>query len=506
MSGTDQGDSKFSDNRPVRSRRRALIGGGTLTAVSRAYVQIAQLAIFIAAGRVLGPTEFGIFALVSAVSFLALKVAEAGWSEYIMAWSGPSAVLRQVYGLAWISGAVLALVGLCGAGITSFFTAHPSMPLLIAGFSVWIFLATPSAALTGAMIRQGQITLSALAIMVAETVGLVVTLLALHWGQGVLALVIGRLSLQLVFLAHTQFISGLIPQFGTDRVTLTEVARFSSNILVARLIASLRFYAATFIVGGFLGPAAVGFFRAGQRLTGAFAEVVGEPTRLLAWNSFRHARDSGAPDAFGRHAAVFFPALAIIAIPGFVGIALFGEDIVVGLLGEEWAPTAPVIAALSIASLLLSMGYATEPLLSLTNNTRMLPRLNAAYAVVGIGATFAAAPFGMVSIAVAQLVVAALIFVVNLWIYRTKIGISWVPVLVRLLPALVPIVISIGLLAYIDGLAVLASINPALRLLILSVPVMILYALLIAAFYLPLLRRLRREAAETERKGQDGMI
>lgn len=496
MSETDGSGKGVSDLVQQAPGGRRLIGGGTLTALSRAYIQATQLIIFVVAGRVLGPAEFGVFALVSAVAFLALKVAEAGWSEFIMSWAGPPAVVNQVCGLAWVSGAALAVIGLCAAMGASLFIDHASTPVLIAGFALWILLATPSTALTGVMIRDGRIALSAVVIIIAETVGLAVTLLALNSGQGIMSLVIGRLALQLVHLLLVQVLTRQAPRLDADYGTLAEVLRFSGNILASRLIVSLRFYSATFIVGGFLGPASVGYFRAAQRITGALGEIVGEPTRVLAWNTFRHARDSNVPGAIGRHAAIFFPALAVVAIPGFGAIALFGEEIVVGLLGEEWAPTAPVIVALSIAGLFLSMGAATEPLLSLTNNSHILPRLFAIYAVIGIGLTLAVAPFGMVPIALAQVVVSVFIFVVNLWLYRSRAGIRWKPIVVRMLPSVIPIMTSLGLLHYLDGLDVLGNLNPAARVVLLSLPVMVLYALLLAIFYLPMIRRLQAAGEE----------
>ena len=468
--------------------RAKLAGGALITAVSRAYAQLSQIVIFIFAARTLGPEEFGFFALVSAFAIVALKVAEAGWSEYIMSWSGGWDGLQRVFGLSWISGLVMTVIGIAAAAATSLVTGNVEIQLLIAGFAIWILLATPSAALNGVMIVQGRIIRFALNGMISETVGLIVTLILLASGYGVLSLIGGRLAQQSVFLLNAAFATRLIPDFGFRKAALPGLVGFSLNILASRLIVSLRGYAAVFIVGGFFGPAAVGFYRAGERVVGAFSEMIGEPVRVLVWKTFRSARDAQTPEAYQNFANIFFPTLAVIAIPGFAWICLFAEPIIVGLLGAEWAPAAPVIAILSVAALLGTMGFATEPMLSLTGNTSLLPRLFLSYAIMAIIMTLIAGPFGMIAVSVAQVVVAVIIFVVNLYVYRKKVGFAWGPVLRNILPAVVPLAVYFVLLIGIDQLEIVAHVNLLLRACIISIPSFVIYTGLLALFYRSRLR------------------
>lgn len=465
------------------SSRATMVGGALLTALSRAFAQLSQIIIFVFAARILGPADFGFFALISAFAFIALKISEAGWAEYIMSWNGPPEGMRRVCGVAWISGFAMMLAGLVAAAATPLISGHDDSQLLVAGFALWIFLATPSAALNGVMIWKGRIASFALSGIVAETIGLTVTLLMLMAGHGVLSLIGGRLVLQAVFLLIALGVTRAVPSFRLLRDELPDIVGFSANILASRLIVALRSYAAVFIVGGFFGPAAVGYFRGGQRVVGAFSELVGEPTRVLAWRGFRAARDSGKPEDLQNYANVFFPVLWIIAFPGYLWICLFAEPVVVGLLGAEWSPAAPVIALLSIAALLGAMGYATEPLMSLTGNTRLLPRLFLSYAIVGIIMTVIAGPSGMIAVSIAQVVVAVIIFCVNLYIYRTRLSFRWMPIVRNLLPAVVPIAASFAILVLVNQMNILLHVNPLVRALVISLPSLPVYLALLALFY-----------------------
>jgi len=486
-------DGPASRGRAPPTGRAAMAGGALLTALSRAYIQVAQIMIFVVAARILGPADFGFFALISAFAIIALKVSEAGWGEYIMSWSGAPDGPRKVFGAAWIAGLAMMVIGLVAAVLTARISSHEDTQLLVAGFALWIFLATPSAALNGALVWQGRIVAFALIVIVAETAGLIVTLVMLKAGHGVLALVGGRLALQAGFLLLAVAVTRIVPSFWFIRDELPDLMGFSANILVSRLILTLRSYAAVFIVAGFFGPAAVGYFRAGQRVVGAFSELIGEPTRVLAWKAFRTARDTGEAGALQNSANVFFPILGIISIPGFLWISVFAEPIIVGLLGPEWAPAVPVIVLLSFAALLGAMGYTTEPLMSLTGNTRVLPRLFLSYAAIAIAMTVVTGPFGMIAVSGAQIVVALIVFVINLQIYKSKLGFVWWPVVRNLLPAVVPIIASLAALVCINQLEVLAGVNPLVRALLISLPPTVMYVALLALFYRSRLSALRRD-------------
>ena len=83
-------------------------GGNTLNVVfsvsERLVAQAAQFAVFIVAARILGPAEFGVFALASAVAFLFFRGAEAGWAPFIMSHDGDVSVPLQVLFIAIVTG------------------------------------------------------------------------------------------------------------------------------------------------------------------------------------------------------------------------------------------------------------------------------------------------------------------------------------------------------------------------------------------------------------------
>ncbi|WP_281282079.1 oligosaccharide flippase family protein [Cereibacter sediminicola] len=458
--------------------------GGILTTMARVLSQGSQLAIFLLAAHVMGPAQFGVFALVSAVALIALRMSEAGWAEFVMSWTGDDEVPGQVLTVAILSGLV---VGCAGLGLSLAVQAWPGLGdagRLGMLFSLWICLATTWTAHNGLMLHQQRLAASASVLMLGEAAGFVVSVWALLEGHGIFAMAYGRVVQQSVQLALAVRILRTRPRLGMKREVLGQLMRFSGNILAARTISTIRVYAATFVIGAFLGPASVGFFRLAQRLVGAFAEVMSETARIIAWSMFRSARTRhGSGRGFQEEAAVFFPALLVLAVPVFVWIALEAQPLVTGLLGPEWAPAAPVILIVALSQCLLLPTYASEPLLSLAGEVRRIPRVSLFNAGVAIGLALVTGPVGIMAVALGQALAAAIALATSIWLQQRHAGLNWRGILPGTFRALPALGAGVALLLLLRTQPAIDALPPLLRLVAVGFPVLVTYAAGLALAY-----------------------
>ncbi len=469
------------------------ISGGLWTVVERVTAQLGQLVVFIAAARILGPADFGFFALVSAYAVLLLRVAEAGWAQFIMSWSGTSKVPQQVLLIAILSGLVMALAGgLSGVMLPLFGFSQLAAHLVIL-FSLWVFLATTSSAQKGIMIWQDKLKSSAASEILGELAGFIVALVALFSGFGVLSLVFGRLAFQSVHLIVSFLVTRMRPRSGLRGKELRRVLGFSSQIFLARLGINLRLYAATFIIGGFLGPASVGFYRAAERLVGALAEVVSVPTEVLAWSLFRQTRDAqnGRLDGFHRRATLFFRALFALSIPVFIWLAVMSDELITSLLGREWLPALPIVAILALSRAIMMPGMATEAILSLAGQVRRLIPFTMIYLVLGVAATLVGVQFGLAAVAWSQVVVAIAVFAATIWIQGRYGAINWLVVAWKCARLVGPVLISAGTLVLLHNATIAANLSPIMRVALPSIAALIVYGAVLALTE-PELRRVLR--------------
>ena len=471
-----------SDDAKAVEPGNSYLGAGSLTAISRATSQGSQLVIFIFAARALSPADFGVFAIVSACAMLLLRLAEAGWPEFIMSWRGDEVVPRQVLTIACLAGVGSMIAGLIVTAILWMLGSAPDLVLLAGLFALWIMLATISAALTGVLIWQNKLKQSALVYLIGELTGLVVAVAALYAGFGVLALIYGRLAHQIVQLASSLMFCRMRPAARIEGSVWREVRSFCMHILASRVVSNIRMYASTFIIGGFLGPAAVGYFRAAQRLVAAFGEIIGEPTRVLAWGMFKKAQ-SAEQGSFNKIAVVFFPVLMALAIPVFLWIAIFSVELTIGLLGAQWAPTAPLIVVLAFAQLAIAPSFATEAIISLAGFVKKIPLIATINAVLSIVVTVIAAPYGVMAVAVSQAVVAVVFLASSIWMQEKYADIRWREVVIALWYPLIAIGISGVILLGLARSDLGTDWHPLLRVVVLTLPAMAIYTGLMAALF-----------------------
>ncbi len=457
----------------------ATLGGGAWTVAERVISQASQLILFIAAARVLSPADFGVFALVSTAALLLLRMSEVGWAPYIMSWSGDDQVPRQVVGVAVLTGLVAGLAA-AGASLSlQAFAVSQTVSHLLLWFSLWVVLATTSSAQKGMMIWRDGLKGSAIAESIGEVVGMLVALGALFAGAGVYALVFGRLSYQATHLTISFAVTRRAPLFGMERAELRRLGVYSAQIFSSRFVANLRLYVATFLIGGFLGAASVGYYRAAQRLVGSIGEIIGAPSQVLAWSMFRQARDAhGARSTgFQRQANLYFKLLFAVGIPVFIWLTLMGGDLIEGLLGHKWLPALPVVGVLALARALALPAAAVEPILSLSGEIRRLPIFSLAFLLLAVVLTAAGATFGLVAVAWSQVAVAGLSLLGSNWLLSRHGGIDWRQILREARQLVGPILLGSLVLLWAREAAPFQALPPLLRAIAVALPAGLVYGL-----------------------------
>ncbi|WP_048645958.1 oligosaccharide flippase family protein [Nitratireductor soli] len=407
-----------------------LLGGGLWALAAKLVSQVAQLAAFIMAARLLTPTEFGFFAFTSAMAIFLVVVAEGGWAEYIMKSEENSRRWRQVAAVSLGSGVLLTAAGLAAAAVFYAYLGKHWEGGLLALFSLWILPSSLTAVYDGVLVNRGMLHRQAAIRIVAELGALSVTAAGLLAGWNVVALIVGRLTMQGLILCGSVAVVGWIAPSLPSRSFIGELLQFSRYILSNRMIIFLRSYSGTLAVGSFLGLSEAGYYRAAERIVAAFSELIGEPARMLAWIVFRraHAEKPGAQGGAKGTAGVgnrFFPVLFAVAAPVYLGLALVSGDLVHLALGAGWAPAALVVGILAAKQLLLVPSYVTEPLLAIRGAVNRLPPVSLLNGAVSVSLVLITAPFGFVWVAVGQCIAAAIALATSVWLQARYGGIDW---------------------------------------------------------------------------------
>ncbi|WP_341367368.1 oligosaccharide flippase family protein [Yoonia sp. BS5-3] len=466
---------------------RKLAGDAALNVGERVVSQLAQFAVFVVAARTLGPAEFGIFALVSACAILLLVVAELGWAPFIMSHKGDDvAVPLQVLFLAILSGGGFAVVGGLGALGAGQFGVSDNIVLLMLLFAVWVALANASSAQKGILVWMGRLKAAALCGIAGELLGAAVALVTLLNGAGVFALAYGRLCSQSVTLALSFCATRRAPRRDISAGLLRDLWAFSSKIFLSRLMVHARLNLVTLIIGGALGAAAVGYYRAAERLVGAIAELIVVPGQLLAWTQLRRARDQGDPsgqtDRLNAQVARHLKALIVFGAPLLIWLAVMNDEILGGLLGDQWRPAASLVTILAVGRLLLFAGIMTEPLMSIVGAASKLPAFMAGILGLSVLLTWIAAYFGVQAVAWSQVAISGIVLGATIILFARNAGIRWAEVCKQLRGPILPLICGTGTIMLLDWAATALGLADLTEAVLFGLCGGIVYVAAIAAF------------------------
>ncbi|WP_394155119.1 oligosaccharide flippase family protein [Loktanella salsilacus] len=446
---------------------RKTAGDIVVTVSERLVSQICQLAVFVLAARLLGPGEFGTFAIVSACAILLLRLAEAGWAPFIMTRPDQDNTPYQVVMVALLSGSVFAAIGVAGTQVAKIAGLAPDLARLSMLFCLWIALATVFTAQKGVLIWRNQITTAALIEITSELVGGAITIVSLFQGAGLFALIYGRLGYQGVALFLSFSVTRRLPTWGIPAKVRQELWAFSFQILSSRMLYNVRLHFITLTLGAFLGPVAVGYFRVAERLVGAAFELVAVPGQLLAWTMLRRARDAGpsekAAERIQQQVARHLKVLLAIGTPLFIWLSVMHSEIVAALLGPEWQPAGVLVAILALCPVLMLPGVLTEPLLSICGQTRRLPAFTAIIFAISVGATCVAAPLGVLPLAWTQLLVNSAIMVLTFRLFTRHTGIDVIHIAKSLQSIALPLILGSVILLLLQRIPIGAGWPALLR-------------------------------------------
>lgn len=420
--------------RSVSTSRDALWVSG-----ARLVSQLCGIGTLLVAARVLSPAEVGVFAMVSSTVLLQSKIAEAGWSEYLIAAPHDRELPGTVLYCALASGLAFTILGLIGLGVSLVWLAPTgsiffTLLLLMATIVPGTFIICQS----GVLVRRRRLRELAFYQAASEFSGLLVTTGGLLLGWGIVALAAGRCCVVLVALLMSTGFARWLPRLEFQLTTAREALAYSTRLLASRLMQFAQSYGAEFLIVFFIGATEVGLYRMASRIVGAVTELISEPVRMLAWSYFsrQSATGSGA-EGLSRLMGLIMAATAFAALPVFMGLAVISEQLVSVLLGAQWLAAAPVLILLAAARGIAVIQMLNEPVLSIIGRVALLPRLNMLFTATSLACLAIAGWIrpDLVNIAVAQVVAAALTTSVSLYFLQRSTGFRWPSLLRRILPA-----------------------------------------------------------------------
>lgn len=441
-------------------RDQALRGGAYLV-VRQAVGMLVKFGGILLLTRLIGPTNYGLYTTAFAITTVLSTLAWVGVDAYLLRHEEelPRRAFDEAFSLLVVTSTLVVLVGLGAAFLaarmlpdTRFLPPLLAMLALLPVKVLW----TPGQTL---LERGFQYRRLAALELGADFAYYAVALPLAFYGGGVWAPVAGFGAWQGVLLVGSYALAGYRPRWRWNPRSVRDMLRYGSSYTASIWASDARELVNPIVVGGLLGPTAVGYVALAVRLVDAlsFLRKITRRLALVALGKVQHDRRRmrrTVEEGMGLQVLALGPLLAGFAMvaPWFIPLAF----------GEQWRPTLAVFPLIAIGYLGMALFTLPAALLYVVRRSGAVAAGHTVQVVVlALGALVLVPPLGIVGYGLAE-VLSLLGFVVIIRAARTVVSFSYgrgVPWVVALAPAVFTPLVAFpwSLLLWLPAVAVAAA-------------------------------------------------
>jgi len=300
--------------------------------------------------RLLAPADFGLVAMVTAITGLATAFADFGLSEATI--QRKEITHEQVSTLFWINltiGLGLTLLSAALGPVLAMFYREPRLVRIALFLSLNFFLGglrvQPNALL------KRQMRFSALAIRdIAAFMTAVPVAILLAWrGAGYWALVAMPLVLNFVQMALSWLMIRWRPGVPHRFSGVRSMVAFGGNVSASYLIFNLNRSFDSILIGWYWGTAPLGLYSRAYNLLMLPIRQLSTPASNVTIPAFSRLQDE--PERFARYYLRAMSLITWITLPIFAYLFVAAKPVIVLVLGAKWGEAAPAFQFLAISAL-----------------------------------------------------------------------------------------------------------------------------------------------------------
>lgn len=409
-----------ADRMLIRTAGRALSWSFASTVLGR----LSTLGIGIALARILGPEEFGTYAVAMVALLAVLSFNELGVSLAIVRWPGdPREIAPTVATISLVSSALTYLGCFFGAPAFAAAMGDPDavgvLRLLTVAVVVSGLVATPVAMLQRTF-QQGR---KMIADQVTTWLSALTSIGCALSGLGAMSLAIGHLAGALagavLFIA---FAPGWA-RLGFDCTKAIALLRFGVPLAGSSIVVFAISNVDKLIVGAVLGPVPLGIYVLASNLSNWPISVFSQPVRAVAPAALaRLQHDQAAMRTTFLSTAGL---LASVTMPVCVLLAAAADPLIRFVYGAAWKPAAGVLPWLGLLAMLRILFELVYDYFVVLADTRVVLTVQLVWLAVLLPAVYAGARFGGApGAAAAQFVVALLVVLPRYLFELSRVGIT----------------------------------------------------------------------------------
>ncbi|MFV0257031.1 MAG: oligosaccharide flippase family protein [Acidimicrobiales bacterium] len=405
------------------------IAGMAWSALLQSGSRVISVAVFVVLARVLAPDDFGLVALASVFVGLLDVPLRVSLGDALV--QRPTLRNLEVDSAFWTMlavGAALAVTMAAAARlVAAVIDAGPGFTPVLAALALALPLTAASVAPTALLRRRLRYRALTIRKLVADAgAGALAVGMALA-GAGVWALVAKTLVQSVLLTALALVAVSWRPRLRYSWASVREIAGFGAWSVTNSVVGFASRHIDDLIVGTFLGAVALGYYVVAFQLLSMAVLLVTETVDSTAMSAF--SRLDGDRERIGRGVSVALRAnLLVVTAVATLTVAL-APSLVWFMFGAQWMPAVDLVRILIVGSFIAPVNSILVTVMKSTGRPDLTVKLAVPKTVVLAVVMVAAAPFGVVWVALARLLLLVVFLPVNLWFLHRLCEMRWRPIL-----------------------------------------------------------------------------
>lgn len=357
--------------------KEKVAGGVAWSIAEKVGSMLLQMVVSIVVARLLLPEDFGVMAILTFFTALALVMVDSGFSQTLIRKDSPSREDYQSVFAFNIGVSVVLYVAL--VALAPVVARYYELPV-IAKIAPVLFLLLPINALcviqNTIFTREFRFQLLSKANFAASLVAGAVAIAMALAGCGVWSLVGQRVATLAVKTLILWMRSDWRPSLGLSMRPVREMAPFSFRLLTTDLISSVYNNISQMFIGKIYSADTLGFFNQAQKFKDLPLTSAMQSVQSVTYPALSKIGDQR--EKFAESYRQVLMVVAFMLFPAMIGIAVVAEDLFALLLGEKWMPTVPYLQILCLTGLFQPLAIISYNILKVKSDGAIILRLEIA--------------------------------------------------------------------------------------------------------------------------------
>jgi O-antigen/teichoic acid export membrane protein len=399
-------DGRTLGNRAARGVLVALGGQGL-----RIGVQVLSVVLL---SRLLGPTDYGLLAMVMAVIGVADVFRDLGLSTAAIQARTLSAQQRS--NLFWVNtgtGLLLTVLAVVAAPLVEALYGRPELEAMTQALAVVFFLNGLATQYRADLTRRLRFGRLAAVDVLSPIAGLLVGVGLAASGAGYWALVGQQLAQYLVMTVLVVTAGAWLPSLPDRRTSMDGLLRFGWHMVGIELMGYAGRNADTLLIGTRSGAAALGLYNRAYQLLMAPLGQVRAPTTQVALPVLSRLQDD--QERWAAYVRRGQQALGYTLVAGLGVVVGAAEPLTAVFLGDRWDGVAPVLRLMAVGGICQTLAFVGYWVYLSRGLTRQLIQYSLFETAVRLVCIVVGSTWGVVGVAAGFAVAPALTWPVSLW-------------------------------------------------------------------------------------------